>query len=61
MEKIKITQDGMAHNTEILAQLKKQNLKFAETPVEVKYFEYGQGIRGGFKILVEWVVGLLIK
>ena len=61
LEKIKITQDGMAHNTEILAQLKKQNLKFAETPVEVKYFEYGQGIRGGFKILVEWVVGLLIK
>ena len=61
LDKIKITPDGMAHNTEILAQLKKQNLKFAETPVEVKYFEYGQGIRGGFKILVEWVVGLLIK
>lgn len=61
LEKIKITRDGMAHNTEILAQLKKYRLKFAEIPVEVKYFEYGQGIGGGFKILAEWVMGLLIK
>lgn len=61
LEKIKITRSGMAHNTEILAQLKKQNLKFAETAVEVRYFEYGQGIGGGFKIIIEWFMGLLIK
>lgn len=49
--KINITQDGMAHNTEIVRQIKKSGLKFTEMPVEVTYAEYGQGIGEGLKIL----------
>lgn len=48
---IKITQDAMAHNSEIIAQIKEKKLKFAEFPVEVTYTRYGQGIGGGLKIL----------
>jgi polyprenyl-phospho-N-acetylgalactosaminyl synthase len=56
-EKIQITQDGMAHNSEIVAELARLKLSFREFPVEVKYFEYGQGISGGLKILKEWMMG----
>jgi glycosyltransferase involved in cell wall biosynthesis len=51
LENIKTTQNGMAHNTEIVAQIKQKDLKFAEAPVEITYSEYGQGIVAGFKIL----------
>jgi len=57
LEKICITQDGMAHNSEIVYQIKKNDLKWAEHPVEVKYFEYGQGIMGGFKIISDLIIG----
>ncbi|PIT88263.1 MAG: glycosyltransferase family 2 protein [Candidatus Magasanikbacteria bacterium CG10_big_fil_rev_8_21_14_0_10_36_32] len=61
LEQIHITQDGMAHNSEIIAQIKKKNLKFAEQPVLVYYYEYGQGIGGGLKILRDWILAKLIK
>ncbi len=61
LEQIRITQDGMAHNSEIIAQIKKKNLPFAEQPVAVYYYEYGQGIGGGFKILRDWILSKLIK
>jgi len=51
LKKIKISQSGMAHNTEIVKQLVKNNLNFAEFPVKVTYHEYGQGIGGAFKII----------
>ena len=51
LQQIVITHDGMAHNSEIIAQIKKQHLAFAEHPVEVQYHEYGQGVRGGLKIV----------
>ncbi|MEI6807732.1 MAG: glycosyltransferase family 2 protein [bacterium] len=49
--KIRITQDGMAHNSEIVCQINDKKLKLAEVPVKVVYNEYGQGIRGGMRIL----------
>lgn len=49
--KIRITQDGMAHNSEIVRQICEQQLRFAEVPVKVVYSEYGQGIKGGMRIL----------
>lgn len=49
LSKIKITHDGMAHNSEIAYQIKKHKLKWTEHPVEVKYFEFGQGVGGGIK------------
>lgn len=60
-EKIQITQDRMAHNTEIVEKIKKYNLKYKEIPVTIKYFEYGQSIGGGFKILRDLLLGKLIR
>lgn len=56
-QKISIFQNRMSHNTEIVSQIKKYNLKYKEIPITVIYHEFGQGIDGGFKILKE----LLIK
>ena len=56
LDKIKITQDKMAHNTEIVKQIKQNDLKFIEIPVEVKYHEFGQGVLGGFKIIWDLIV-----
>jgi glycosyltransferase involved in cell wall biosynthesis len=61
LEKIHITQDRMAHNSEIVALIKKHNLSYMEIPVEVRYHEYGQGMRGGFKILKEWIIHLITR
>ena len=56
LQKISIKQDGMAHNSEIVRQVVKNNLKYAEYPVEVKYFEYGQGLAGGLKIIRDLIM-----
>lgn len=61
LEKINISQDRMAHNSEIIKQIKSHNLSFAEHPVQVSYFEYGQGVGGGFKIILEILQGRLLK
>ncbi|TAN32756.1 glycosyltransferase family 2 protein [Patescibacteria group bacterium] len=53
LEKLNITQDRMAHNTELVAQIKKHGLKHIEFPVEVTYHEYGQRAGDGFKIIGE--------
>jgi len=60
-EKIKISHDRMAHNTEIVEKIKKYKLNYLEVPVEIKYFEYGQGVKGGFKILKDLLLGKLIR
>lgn len=60
-EKIMITQEGMAHNSEITAQIKKLNLKYAEYPVKIVYNEYGQGVGGGIKIIRDLLINKLIK
>jgi len=50
-ELIEIKQDKMAHNSEIVRQIRKNNLIFQEIPVTVYYHKYGQGICGGLKII----------
>ena len=60
-EKIIITQDGMAHNSEIIGKIKKNGIKFAEFPVKVVYNEYGQGVGGGVKILRDWILSVFIR
>lgn len=59
--KIKITQEGMAHNSEIIAQMKKGNLLFAEYPVEVVYHEYGQGFAEGVKVVRDLIFAKIFK
>lgn len=55
LDKINISQSGMAHNSEIVASIKKFNLKYCEHPVKVEYFRYGQGLGGGVKIIFDWI------
>ncbi len=59
--KINIFQDRMAHNSEIVRQIKERGLSFAEHPVRVEYFEYGQGVGGGLKIIREILQERLIR
>lgn len=61
LEKIIITQDGMAHATEIPALVKKHNLRYMEHPVRVVYHEYGQSVPGGLRILRDLVMGKFVK
>jgi len=61
LEKIRIGQDRMAHNSDIVRQIRKNNLKFVEYPVEVSYTKYGQGIGGGAKIIWDILQGKFIK
>lgn len=61
LKKIRIRQDGMAHNTEIVRLLKKNNLKFCECPVKVTYDEYGQNLFGGIKILSDIIKSKLFN
>ena len=56
-----ISQDRMAHASEILALIKKNKLTYAETPVKVTYHEFGQGIGGGIRILKDLFIGKLLK
>lgn len=61
LELIRITQDRMAHATEIVALVKKYNLKYIEFPVRVVYRKYGQGVGGGVRVLRDLVIGRLVK
>lgn len=61
LDKIKITQDRMAHATEIPALVKKHNLQYVEFPVKVTYHEYGQRAGSGFKIVRDLLLGRFVK
>jgi glycosyltransferase involved in cell wall biosynthesis len=61
LESIHITQDRMAHATEIVAQVRCARLKYIEFPVSVRYSEYGQGVNGGLMVLKDLVVGRFMR
>jgi glycosyltransferase involved in cell wall biosynthesis len=61
VNKIYLTQDKMAHNTEYPYLVKKNKISYAEAPVKFNYHAYGQGIAGGIKILKELVTGKIIR
>lgn len=57
---IKLRQDRMAHGTEIVVQLGRTGLPYAEQPVEVIYSEYskakGQSLLNSVNILVDLII-----
>jgi glycosyltransferase involved in cell wall biosynthesis len=63
-ERIKITQDRMAHASEILEQIATLGLKYKELPVTVNYTDYsrakGQKSTDFLKILKDWFWGKLL-
>lgn len=61
LQDIVITQDGMAHASEIPRLIAKYNLKHVEFPVQVTYHEYGQSAFGGIKIIKDLLFGNFVK
>lgn len=61
LEKINISQDRMAHNSDIVKQIKEKGLVYIEHPVEVVYHEYGQGLSGGVQILQDIAKAKIFK
>ena len=60
-EKIQISQDRMAHASEIISEISKHSLRYIEVPVTIAYHEYGQGFMDGLKILKDLITKRLIK
>lgn len=54
-KKVKITQDRMAHATEIITEIKKSGLKYQEVPIKIIYNKYGQKFSAGFKIIKDLI------
>jgi glycosyltransferase involved in cell wall biosynthesis len=61
LEKVVITQDKMAHASQIPILVKRHNLKYVEHPVCVVYNEYGQGFFAGFKVVADLLFGNFLK
>jgi glycosyltransferase involved in cell wall biosynthesis len=63
--RIRITQDRMAHASELIDQIVGSGLSYQEVPVHVRYTEYsrakGQRTSGAFKILVDYLLGDLAR
>ncbi len=64
-QKISISQNGMAHASEILEEISKNILRYIEVPCTIRYTEYskkkGQSAFGAFKILWDLLLGKLNK
>lgn len=61
LDKIRITQDRMAHATEIPVLAKLHGLRHCEFAVTVTYHEYGQSGLGGFYVVKDLLTGTLLK
>jgi len=63
LESIEITQNRMAHASEIIDEIKRKNLSYLEVPVTVKYDDYskqkGQSSLNSVKILIELITNKL--
>ena len=64
-QKIKITENGMAHATEILNQINKRKLRYREVPVTIHYTAYskkkGQPLAGSFRIFFDLLLNKIFK
>lgn len=64
-KKIRITEDRMAHASQILEEIAKHNLKYVEVPVTIRYSEYsvakGQSSLNAIKIFFKMVVNKFVK
>ena len=60
LRRIRLKQDRMAHGTEIIAQLGRTKLPYAEEPVEVLYTDYskakGQSLLNSVNILIDLII-----
>jgi hypothetical protein len=61
LSRIEITQDRMAHASQIPQLVNYYNLSFMEFPVTVTYHEYGQTARSGVVIIKDLFVGFFLR
>lgn len=61
LHSIRLTQDRMAHATEILHLIQKHQLSYQEFPVVVTYHRYGQSAKGGLSILKDLFTGIFLR
>ncbi len=59
-EMIQIENDGMAHCSEILYKVFKNNFKIKEVPITVIYHDFGQHFGGGIKIIKDLFLAKLM-
>lgn len=59
--KISWQQDRMAHCSEIMFEIKKNNFKVKEAPITVIYHNFGQNFFGGLKILKDLFIAMLVN
>lgn len=64
-KKLRITQNRMAHASEIISQIKSLKLRYKEYPVQILYTEYsiakGQKISNAINILIDLLFGRISK
>jgi polyprenyl-phospho-N-acetylgalactosaminyl synthase len=60
LERIRIGQDKMAHCSEIISKAFRYGLKIEEVPIKVIYNEFGLRFSGGFRIIKDFFINLLI-
>lgn len=64
-KKIRITQDRMAHASEILDEIGRNNLRYVEVPVTIRYtkesMEKGQSSLGAIKIVFDYLAAKLFR
>lgn len=65
LQAIKLKENRMAHATEICMQIRRQNLKYVESPSHIIYTEYsqekGQRWQGSFNILVDIFINKYLR
>jgi glycosyltransferase involved in cell wall biosynthesis len=65
LEKITITENRMAHASEILFQIKKHRLRYMEVPVHIRYTNYsikkGQSVWDSIKVFFDIVLHKMFK
>lgn len=64
-EQIALRENGFAHATEILSQIRRKGLRYVECPTHVRYTEYsmakGQKLSNAFNILFDLVMGRVFR
>jgi glycosyltransferase involved in cell wall biosynthesis len=62
---IQIRENGMAHATELLTQIKKNKLRYKEVPVSIHYTDYsrkkGQSLWSSFRIFFDLILNKIFK
>jgi glycosyltransferase involved in cell wall biosynthesis len=65
LQKIRLTQNGFAHATELISLIKKHGLRYCEVPVSIRYTTYslhkGQRATGALDIILDLFIKKLFK